>query len=208
MSDHGGLSTPRDPPYLAPVRTPHLEGKREANSVPGYPSITELHLATGLRGQRHTETAGVLQARSDNPLIQWEALEDPRAREGAEKPSSRVFLDGIRGPAGVGLREQGLTPGNHEGISEESRRRPGSGPASPPETTCDPVTSRRERPPATHAGKCDGSEYIGGAELTMYNIVYCGKPLLRFAVPSERVLVCLFAFKTEFSLGESRAVDL
>lgn len=35
VSDHRGMSTPRDPSYLAPFRTPHLERKRGANSVSG-----------------------------------------------------------------------------------------------------------------------------------------------------------------------------
>lgn len=48
---------------------------------------------------------GVLEAGFANPLIFWEVLEDPKAREGARKPSSRVLLDGIRGPAGDGLQE-------------------------------------------------------------------------------------------------------
>lgn len=50
-----------------------------------------LHLATGLQGQLHTETAGVLEACFANPLTFWEVLEDPKAREGAEKPSSWFF---------------------------------------------------------------------------------------------------------------------
>lgn len=79
----------------------------------------ELHLATGLQGQLHTETAGVLEARFANPLIYWELLEDPKAREAI----FLVLLDRIRSPAGVGLQGRGLTLGDHEGISEKGRRR-------------------------------------------------------------------------------------
>lgn len=65
----------------------------------------------------------MLEAGFANPLIFWEVLEDAKAREGARKSSSRVLLDGIRGPAGDGLQERGLTLGDHEGISQSSRRK-------------------------------------------------------------------------------------
>lgn len=48
----------------------------------------DLHLATGLQGQLHTETAGMLDACFANPLTYWEVLEDLKVRDGAEKPSS------------------------------------------------------------------------------------------------------------------------
>lgn len=45
VSDHRGLSIPYDLPYLAPVRTPHLEGKGKYS--PWYPPILVLHLVMG-----------------------------------------------------------------------------------------------------------------------------------------------------------------
>lgn len=65
-----------------------------------------LHLAHGVAGSNLAlRQRGVLEAGFANPLIFWEVLEDPKAREGARKSSSRVLLDGIRGPAGDGLQE-------------------------------------------------------------------------------------------------------
>lgn len=91
--------------------------------------ILALHLATGLRGQLRTEDGGWCQRLGSliPPSYSRRRLRTPKAREDAQEPPSRVLLDGIRGPAGgwegVGLWERGLTLGDHEGISEGSRRK-------------------------------------------------------------------------------------
>lgn len=70
-----------------------------------------------------------------------------------------------------------------------------------------PPPSPTPRPPVTD----DLTETAPIQNLTLQEVqswLYPGKPLLFFIALSKRVPVCLFAFKKEFSLGESRAVDL
>lgn len=78
----------------------------------------------------------MLEARFANPLIYWEVLEDPKAREGAEKPSSWFFQTGLKAQRGTVFESEA----SRLEIMKAFLGRAGEGSALvclPPETTCD-----------------------------------------------------------------------